>query len=314
MTLYPHRLLRAVSAWDDRKGRIVPRGAHEKNLPFPPRLGPARPQRLRRPGGSTQHHPRHHHQHPGFRPAGPAHPHVPARDRHPGEDHRGRLRPGPGHGRKGRSGRASGSLPGRRKEIHGRRPRGPAPARHAQRLRHPRPAGGPGRGQGRQDRPRRLPEDRDPGPALVLPGRQLRHPRPGAEALEGRRSRPPGAEMVPADRPGHGPDAQRRGREEGLHPVRPGHLPGHEEGPRHGHPVRGGPHPAQHLPRHRTGPGPVSPGERPRAARPSPISWWPPPPRRRSAPSASTSTAARSFFQMPASKRNNLETNLERTP
>ena len=147
--------------------------------------------------GPQEHHPGHHHQHPGFGAAG--HPPAPVRtpDRDPGEDHRRGFRPGPGHGRQGGGGRAPVPLPGCREEVHGRRERPAAPAGHAQRFRGGGPPGRPGRSESGPHRPGGPQEDRRPGPALVFPGGQFRHQRPGAKALEGRGHRPQG--------PGQGP-------------------------------------------------------------------------------------------------------------
>ena len=129
-------------------------------------------------------------------------------------------------GAEGRGRRAACPLARGGEEVHGRRQRRGAPARHAQRLHHRGPAGRPGQDQGNEKGRRGLQEDRRNGQHLHVPRRQLGDPRQGEGHLEGRRSEVRGREMVPADGARHGADAGRGGREEDLHARRPGDLPG----------------------------------------------------------------------------------------
>ena len=66
------------------------------------------------------------------------------------------------------------------------------------------------------------------GCALCVPGRQFRDPCQGEVALEIGRHHCGRAEVVSADRPGHGADSERGSGEEGLRPDRPGDLSGAE--------------------------------------------------------------------------------------
>ncbi len=137
-------------------------------------------------GGPQGTDPRHHHLHPGHRPAGRVDTHVRGGQRLQHQGGRGGQRRRHGDGPQGRGRRAAGAQPGGRGEAGGRRVRHRARGGHAQRLHHRGPALRPRRHQGHDQRGR---------------GHRRRSPRPAPPSSRGATTPAPTARRRPSGRP-----------------------------------------------------------------------------------------------------------------
>ena len=117
-----------------------------------------------------KHHSGDHNEHTGHGASRCLHADLREKDGLFRQDHRRGLRPGHGHGRTRGGRRAPRSFPRCGEEVHGRRLRRRPATRHAQRLRHSRPAGRPGQDKGAQTGRGGLQEDGRPRPPFLSRG------------------------------------------------------------------------------------------------------------------------------------------------